>query len=264
MSGMFLALAASSLLFPAWARADATITEESSRIDGSEPATMRIYLTPGHVRVDSMAEGERQALVFDADRELFWMVDYEQEIYTELTVADLERMAARMRQTMEEFEAQIQAQLQGLPEAQRETLEEAIRAQMPPETLANIEYRYVGSGEPIGDWSADHYEGFQDGARVWDIWTVDWTEAGISESDFAVFERMGTIMEEASGVGGYDDFIPVGGEDGDLSGLPVRRVLFVDGEPDTRFQITGISAEPIDPTVFAVPEGFSEQALPPF
>jgi hypothetical protein len=254
------------------ARADVTITEEGSRIDGSEAATMRIYLTGNRVRVDNIEADATQAMIFDAGKETLRMIDYNSRAYVELDREDLERLARQMNALsaqMAELREQIQAQLQGLPEDERRIAEKALEAQFPPGTPAaapRIVYTLTAADEPVGAWSADRYSGTQDGTKIWDIWTIGWDEAGLTPQDFAVFEQLGDIMESmAAQDSDANDFIQLGdpGEEGDYSGIPVRRVSYEEnGDPDMQFEITEISRGPVDPTLFTLPDGFTQETMP--
>lgn len=260
------------LLTTMTARADVTITEAGSRIDGSEAATMRMYLTPDRVRVDNIEEDATQAMIFDSTTEVLWMIDYTRRAYVEMDRGDLDRLARQMNtlsSQMAELQQQIDAQLQGLPEAQRRIVEQALRAQIPPGTPAaapEIVYELTATDEPVGSWSADRYSGTGNGAKIWDIWTIGWDEAGLSPDDFAIFEQLGDIMESmAAQDADTNDFIQFGdtGQEGDYSGIPVRRVSYEEnGDPDMQYEITQISQEPVDPALFTLPEGFSQETMP--
>jgi hypothetical protein len=255
-------------------RADVTITEESARMDGSDASTTRIYVTPERVRVDDLlASGEPgQAFFFDAASGVFRMVDFERRTYMEMTAAEIEQMSAQVNEALaglDAVQAQIQAQLAGLPPEQRRLAEQALAGQLPqgagapaPET----EYRLLGSGEAVGEWTAAHYEGVEAGQRVWEIWTIDWSDAGLAASDFAAFERLAEAMEgfTAQG-GGSEGFLDLhADDDGPYSGLPVRRVAYANGEPELRFEITDIASDSLDPALFLLPEGLTRETIPQF
>lgn len=260
------------LLTTMTARADVTITEEGSRIDGSEAATLRMYLTADRVRVDNIEEDATQAMIFDSTTEVLWMIDYTSRAYVEMDRDDMDRLARQMKaltSQMVELQKRIEAQLQGLPDDQRRIVEQALRAQLPPGTPAaapKIVYELSATDEPVGSWSADRYSGTGNGAKIWDIWTIGWDEAGLSPDDFAIFEQLGDILESmAAQDADANDFIQFGdtGEEGDYSGIPVRRVSYEEnGDPDMQFEITQISQDPIDPTLFTLPDGFSHETTP--
>lgn len=268
-----LSFAISVLLLTAWtARADVMITEEGSRIDGTEAATLRIYLTPDRVRVDNIESDATQAMIFDSASEVLWMIDYTSQAYVEMDREDLERLARQMKDLnarMADLRKRMESQLQGLPESQRRIAEQALRAQIPPDTPAaspEIFYELTATDEPVGNWLADRYSGTVDGAKIWDIWTIGWDEAGLSPEDFAVFEQLGDIMESmAAQDADANDFIQFGdtGEEGDYSGIPVRRVSYEEnGDPDMKFEITRISHDPVDPSLFTLPNGFTRETMP--
>lgn len=270
MKRVFPILLSLVALWPPAARADVTITEESALVDGTEPATMRIYLTGSHVRVDNLAGTEHQAMIFDSGAELFRMVDFARRTYMEMTAAEVQAMAERMQAAMPQLAGiadQIEDQLQGLPEAERQAIEEVLRQQGPGLAAAvpETEYRLLDSDQPVGPWLADHYEGLEGGQRTWELWTIDWSEAGVAESDFAVFDRLAGIMASmAPQAAGPDDLFPLGGDAAGLSGFPVRRIAYFGGEPEARFEITSIEPDPIEPSLFEIPAGFSRQTLPGF
>jgi hypothetical protein len=172
--------------------------------------------------------------------------------------------------------AQIQAQLENMPAAQRRMIEQAMagRGGIPgipglgaPEPPAVTEYRLVRAGEPVGSWSADLYEGTQSGMKRWEVWAAGMSEVDLSMADFAAFERLAEMMKSMAPSGqGMDELFQIqASADGPgYPGVPVRRVSYRDGEAETRYEMTQITRDPIASSMFELPEGLTRQEMPGF
>jgi hypothetical protein len=259
------------------ARADVTITEENEDLSTGMTVTTRIFLAADRVRVES---GEGQSFTFRGDLEVFWIVDESGGTYMEMTREDIERLGERMAELsaqMEQVQRQMEEQLASMPAAQRRMIEEAMAGGgglpgmpgMGPMTapVAETEFALVSSGESVGQWTADLYEGTQDGAKRWDVWAVDFSEVGLAMSDFAAFESLAEMIQQMVPSGqGMDDLFQVeaSGDGEGYSGVPVRRISYRDGEPESRYEMTEINRDPIAPSMFELPEGLSRQSMPEF
>ncbi len=263
------------------ARADVTIVEETEDLSSGATRTTRIYLADDRVRVDS---GEGQAFIFRGDLEVFWVVDESGGTYMEMSREDVERMGERMAELsaqMEQVQQQMEAQLANMPPAQRRMVEEALAGGgggfpglpgMPDMSqtaspIAETEYTLVRSGETVGQWTTDLYEGTEAGEKRWDVWAVDLSDVGLSMSDFAAFESLAEIIQQMAPSGqGMDDLfqIEASGEGAGYPGVPVRRISHSNGEPESRYEMTEINRDGIDPAMFELPEGLSRQSMPEF
>jgi hypothetical protein len=179
---------------------------------------------------------------------------------------------------MEQVRQQMEAQMAGMPEAQRRMMEQMMagRGGMPgmagipgmgaPAPPVETEYRLLRSGEAVGSWSADLYEGTENGTKRWDVWAVDFSDVGISTEDFAAFEQLAAMVERMTGplaesMGDLFD-VPGSADGPGYDGVPVRRVSYRDGQATDRYEMTEISRDPIDPSMFELPAGLTRQTMP--
>ncbi len=241
------------------------IIETQTPLSGDREARMtRVSIDMQRIRVETADEGGGQVMIFRADREVLWTLDPAKKTYREMTKADLERMASRVS----DMRAQMQERLKDLPPDRRALVESMMKRQgmaggaPPTDAPSKTVYTQVASNETVGDWTCDRYEGTRDGEQRWDVWTAGWSDVGLSVDDFAAFQGLSEFFSALSQQFG-DEMLQVGpGLEQAYDGLPVRRISYRDGAPYTQYEISEISDQTFDDTMFVVPPDYQKLETP--
>jgi hypothetical protein len=255
LTGLVVALVA--LVSPVHAAEGVLIVERTTT--GDSTRSNQIQIEAQRMRAEMTdADGRAQVVVFDGAKQVLWLIDSSRKSYSEMTKADVDRMGGQMSAAM----AKMQEQLKSLPPAQRAQFEAMMKGRGMPGMAAaapRTEYRRAGT-DKAGRWSCLKYEGFQNGEKTSEVCTVEPKELGFTQADFAVSRQLAeffrSLMPQSS------DVFAIGTpEEQGFSGVPVRRVSRL-GPRQTVTEIVEIKRDTFPDSLFAVPEGFTRQAMP--
>jgi hypothetical protein len=157
---------------------------------------------------------------------------------------------------------QMQEQLKSMPPGMREKMEAMLkgRGMAGAAGMTKTEYRKAGTGK-VAKWTCDRYDGYQNDQKTAELCTVDPKALGFAPADFEVTRQLGEFFRQLMpqnadamfSIGGAND--PQG-----FSGVPVRRVYSI-GPRQTVSEVTDISRQTFDDSLFTVPAGFQRQAF---
>ena len=193
-------------------------------------------------------QGQRQILVFDADRQVLDIINPDAKTYSELTKADVEAVGQQMQGLI--------AQMQSMPPAARAQMEArgmgAIMGTQP-----KPEYRKNGT-ETVGRWTCDKYDGTRGGQPAGYVCTVPGATLGLTAADLEVTRQLAAFMA---------DMIPqlagqlgtIGSIQG-IDGVPVKSVNMAMGQTVTMV-LTDVKRQAIDDAQFTIPAGFTKQDM---
>ena len=257
-------LIAVGLLCALSARAGVLIVEKTEHFGRTGlSSTSRVLLDHDRVRVESKGSQNESTFIYLASTETMYIINSKEGSYMELTRAQIEAMmnqVARMKAMMDE-------KLKGLPPEQRRMMEKMMKGRMggaqgPP---AKTVYRKVGSGETVGQWSCDKYEGYRQNEKVSEIWTTDWSDFGIKPEDFAVFRSLAKMFEGLAKQMKIDMY-QVGAinpqSEHEFAGLPVRRIMYRNGKPYAKHEVLEVTRKDFDDSLFQVPAGLKKKEMP--
>jgi hypothetical protein len=226
---------------------------------GSSPQTAQVQLEKTRMRADTLGPtGEKVTVIFDADRQTLWMVNYDMKSYMEMTKADVDRTAGQLNAAM----SQLEEQLKNMPPAQRAQVEAMMRGRgIGPGAArpARPQYRKTGT-DMVGRWSCDKYEGFQNNQKVSELCTVDPKVLNLTAADVEVTRQLATFFEALMPQNANSVF-RLGSEEQGFSGLPVRSVSTVAGRQIVS-ELKEISRQTFTDSTFVVPAGFQKQQMP--
>src|SRR4051812_4381 len=109
------------------ARAGTVIQQEGGEIGSSKPKSkVTLYLDAGKMRFETQDpdnKGEKSVVIFDAGKQVMWMINPTDNSYREMDKAQMDAMGAQMSKAME----QMQAQMANMPPQQRAMMEEMMK-----------------------------------------------------------------------------------------------------------------------------------------
>lgn len=250
---------------------------------GQEMVNLRVYLAPEAARLEAFSPMLRElagealdlpVLVYRADREVFWIVSNQDRSYFEVAKADVEGV----RQSVEELAnsmgaAEAAAGPGAGTSAQAEERHDPWAmsgfsrpgAQGAAGKTPEVTVRRRSETETVGDWTCRRYDGFADGEKAFELWTVDAKALDLAQEDFALLETMAASIQGVTAEQGAEfpqalKFHSVLWQDEaeGISGLPVKQVVYEEGQPVARIEARAIERQEFGKSVFAVPEGFKK------
>jgi hypothetical protein len=109
----------------------------------------------------------------------------------------------------------------------------------------------------VNGWACDYYKGIFDKALYEEVWVANWKTVGLEPSDFSVLDGMAGFFKGFAG-----DLMPLADKKveggGTINGLPIKLVLFEDGNKFMKKEVKEIRKEDFDPSLFELPEGLEE------
>jgi hypothetical protein len=228
---------------------------------GGTSHTSQVQIEPTRMRAESTsATGARQAIVFDGTKQVLDIIDLDKQTYTEMTKADVDRLAGQMSGAM----AQMQATLANLPPDQRAKVEAMMKGRGMPgpvDATDKVTYRQTGT-DTVGKWTCTKYEGYRGETKIAELCTVDPKALGFSMADFDVARQLADFFRRLAPQGASStQFFSIGSlEQQGYSGVPVRRISTTGGH-DTVIELTDVKRQSLPADAFAVPAGFEKKAF---
>ena len=211
------------------------------------PLTVRVQIEATRTRTEMAGpNGVMNVTIFDGGKQVLYIVDPARKTYMEMTKADVERLSAQMQGSM----AQMKAQLEKMPPAQRAQMEAMMKG---------VQHTRTGS-DTVGRWTCDKYDLTQGGQKIGEVCSVNLATLGFGATDFDVMRQMGAFYStmaplmpaQLTGVSGFDQ--------GSSSDFPVKTVMMVPGGTMTT-EVVEAGRQTFPDSLFAVPAGFTKQDL---
>ena len=192
-------------------------------------------------------DGVTNVTIFDGGKQVLYIVDPARKSYMEMTKADVDRLSAQMQGSM----AQMQAQLEKMPPAQRAQMEAMMKG---------VQQTRTGS-DTVGRWTCDKYDLTQGGQKIGEVCSVTLATLGFGAADFDVMRQVGAFYSamaplmptQLTGVSGIDQ---PGNSD-----FPVKTVMMIPGGGTTTTEVVEAGRQTFPDSLFAVPAGFTKQEV---
>ena len=223
-------------------------------MSGGPPLTIQMQIEPTRMRTDIVGtNGTVQAMIFDGGQQMLYIVDPARKTYMEMTKADADRLGAQMQGAI----AQMQAQIEKLPPAQRAQMEAMLKGRG---GAAVVPQSTRTGSDKVGRWTCDKYDLTQAGQKIGEVCSVDPTVLGFGATDFQVMSQMAAFYSAmAPQMPGQLPAISGIGQGG-ASGFPVRTVMTIQGQTMTT-EVVDAGRQTFADSLFAVPAGFTKQDL---
>ncbi|RMF61773.1 MAG: DUF4412 domain-containing protein [Calditrichaeota bacterium] len=236
------------------------VTKETDKTTGKVTMST-LYIDKQGIRVETGENVGADLVIFRKDKNSFWVIDTQKGTYMEITKSDIEKMNSMIDHQMKMMEEQIK----NLPPAQQEMMKKHMQQMMGVGETPKEEYKKVKSGVKVNQWVCDVYEGFQDGAKFEEIYTVDWGSVGISKEDLLPFKEMEEFFSsmhsrnKGKGKGSRFDF---GFEDEGYEGVPVKEVYYDGGQVQSITEVVKITRQDFSADLFNLPKGLKKAENP--
>ncbi len=253
------------LVLASTASADTTIKMKITNDVGSPKP--RVSTGTMSLNADCMAsrwdgEGaERARMIFRGDKDLMWVVNDARKSYQQIDKAFIDQVSGQMA----DANAQMKAQLEKMPPAQRAQMEAMMKKMgggAPGAAAAKkLDYRKTAETRTINGQRCTKYETYWGDDLVSYMWVAPYSAMKLSAGDEAVFKKMADFMGRMTGsLGGpqKQDYLPMH----ELNGVPLLTQHLNHGKVDSETLIESVSHGPVAPGSFEVPAGYKVEAMP--
>jgi hypothetical protein len=247
---LILAVLFSLLTAPTIAQAADGILMTQRVTSGGAPFTVQVRIEATRMRTEMAGpDGLMNVTIFDGGKQVLYIVDPARKTYMEMTKADVDRLSAQLQGSA----AQMKAQLEKMPPAQRAQMEAMMKG---------VQHTRTGS-DTVGRWTCDKYDLTIGGQKIGEVCMVNPATLGFGATDFDVMRQMGTFYSamaplmpnQLSGVSGIDQR--------GSSDFPVKTVIMMgQGQTVTTTEVIEAVRQTFPDSLFAVPAGFTKQDLP--
>jgi hypothetical protein len=244
---MIVPLAAAGLLTPAAVLADASILLDSA--DGETAIKVR----QGHVRI-SESENPSTVMLFDSSDRSLVLIDTGRRTYTRVNEASAREIRSQLDAAIKEAEEQIKA----LPPQQQEMMRSMMGELLDyGASVPRVEVRRDGGRDSVDGVDCELVTMTYDGDPGMTACIAGHEELDISAADneavvamFAFLTDFANTIMPSRDRGGWE-----------LSGMQGIPVLAQDADGGEVSRLKSVTRDALEPGLFEVPAGFSEQPL---
>ncbi len=212
----------------------------------------KLYLQGGKLRVESTMREQTYVVLYDSASGSFKVLDPAKKTWLELPAGGAAQQEIVKKMVMERKDLSDVKKQQILDNMKINAERHGLFGGTPPNPP---QYRKVASGVKVNGFTSDEYEVTRDGKKVREVWLADPKSLGLEPADFAAFKALGERLGASStGPGSSSSFT---WEAGAPEGVPVRGILYENGQPSTTADLTTVSQENVEPALFEVPKGYA-------
>ncbi|TKJ37959.1 hypothetical protein CEE37_13435 [candidate division LCP-89 bacterium B3_LCP] len=228
----------------------------------SEKSQQRAYLQSKGMRMEFEDGDEVHVAIFRADKDLLWVIDKDNGSYFEMTREDLQKLKKQLDAMFKELDEQMQS----MPPAQRDMMMQMMGDKIPTKE-PEMSFKKIASSVKVLSWVCDHYEGYADGKKKAEFWTVNFDKVGIDKDEFKVLQDMGEFFSEiipnqSSFFGMFTGESAGGDKQGMDFGLPVKIETFGDNGKEYSTNITEVTKHDCPASLFDLPKGLKKDEMP--
>lgn len=243
-------------------QADNTLTYTKLGKDSAGGEAQKMMIRGGKIRIDM--PGGKSAMLYDAETDKIYILELESKKYMTMDPAVMEKMMG----ALSGLQAQLEAQLASMPEAQRAQMR-AMMSKMGKGMLdggktPELKYEETGRKVKVGDYQTEVVEVSEDGAKVVDYYVVDRKELNIGDTEYATLQKfqtfLGKMMKSLPGPMRKKMKIQMLMAKGNK--LPVKADHFENSAIKRTDQLTEISDASLEPALFEIPADFQKRELP--
>lgn len=253
---------AAMVVFACTIRADNTLSYAGLGKEGKPGEAQKMMIKGNKVRVD--VPGGKNSMIFDADADTIYILELEAKKYMEMDP----EMFSKLTAGISAMQAQLQAKLASLPEAQRAQMAAMMsklgQGMLDGGKVPEIKHVETGRKEKVGDYDAEVVEVMEDGVKTAVFYVVSRESLDVGETEYGVLQKFQVFIEKMtkSLPGGLKQKMKLQALMAKQNRLPVR-VDEVEGEVVTQSnQLVEVSNEKLAGELFEIPADFEKREMP--
>ena len=197
-------------------------------------------------------------VIFLADKDVLYVLNDRKKSYQQIDKAFVDQFAGQMTAAR----AQMQAQIAQLPADQRAKAEEmmkkyAVRMSGEP---TKTEYRKTAATKVINGSTCTEYDAYDGDTLQRHLWVAPYADLHLTESDGAVFQKMGEFADRLTGALGSvrkHDYIPLH----ELKGVPLLTQEVEDGKITRETVVESVTRADAPAGVYTVPAEYKLEPM---
>lgn len=211
------------------------------------------------------AASSKGRIIFLGEKEVLWVINDGDKSYIELDRKTMAELAVQMKAA----KAQLDEQLSKLPPEQRKMVEQSMQGALGgAEEVKAMEYRAAEERKTVNGFACRRYDILTGGAKSGEIWAAPYAAVKIEPADMAAVTRMTDFFMEF--INSMSIMMPalkharreMASFHSSVDGFPVQSRT-MDGEKvESEMQLKAVRHDQIPASVFALPEGYKQQAMP--
>jgi len=214
-----------------------------------------LYIDFDRIRIDTQGPFSDESFIYNASNDIFWMINFKNKTYTEITPKD----RAAMKNKLQEAMAIYKDQMQKMPPEQKIMMQEWLKTRMPGMSVPpKLTFKKTNSNQRVHKWIGDQYQGSLDGIKQKEIWSVPWATLGISPDDFIIMENVISKFEDINQ--NFSKWVKFGSRkwnnEKGYKGFPVQVIRYsINNQAKSKTQIKEIIRQNLDSSLFSLPKG---------
>ena len=245
-------LASATLLCAGSAYAGAVL--EFTIQSGNTTGNQTVYVADHQLRMDvNDAEGQsgQRTMLYDAADNVLTLIDHDQKTYTELDKQSMTQMRDSMTQMQDQMRQQLEAQMQDLPEEQRQAMQQMLdQMNTGSETKPALRVEKTEQHQTVSGYDCQIVNLYRDGNREQQWCVASYPVLGLSETEAGTFKAL--LASQQTLAGEPTDVFS------SIDGFPISSKVPTD-QGDYGSELIRIESTDIDEQQFQVPSGYSQQ-----
>lgn len=202
--------------------------------------------------------GPQGGMIFRGDKKLMWILEPEKKSYTEMTEADVQRMAERMNAAMQKME-EMKSQL---PPGMVEQMKQAMPAGSPPKRTVTP----MNASKEINGFPCKGYTVTTDGGETSEVWSADPKSVRLEPSDLSVFQEFADFMKTmVPGMEQMNDWARdfENPKEDQVPGIPILSIVKDQaGKEIFRTELVKVEHGTVEASAFEPPAGYVKTKMP--
>lgn len=245
-----------------FAQTEALVISSTTLDQKARATTSKMYLKDNILVAEEQEKKDKTTVMFDADKEMLYIIDHKKKEYIEMTRQDMEALNEMLQQQL----AAMEQQLAMLPENQRKMIQEQMGAAFGGKQQT-AEYSLEESGVSVKEWKADKYVGMTEGQKQSEIYVASYNELGQDPENFQSLEKFFETIKNyiqgmsksfsGAGISFFSESMP-----GYKTGVPVKTVLYNSkGEVISTTMIDSLTEETVEENLFQLPQDYKKKKM---
>ena len=197
-------------------------------------------------------------VLFDAGKDVLYVIDDKKKSYKQIDKAVVDQTAGQVNAAREQMKAQI-AQLPADQRAKAEEMMKKYAVRMSGEPT-KTEYRKTAATKVINGSTCTEYDAYDGDTLQRHLWVAPYADLHLTESDGAVFQKMGEFADRLTGALGSvrkHDYIPLH----ELKGVPLLTQEVEDGKITRETVVESVTRADAPAGVYTVPAEYKLEPM---
>ncbi|MCF6312816.1 MAG: hypothetical protein L3J39_10230 [Verrucomicrobiales bacterium] len=235
-----------------------------SKLENGAPtgAAQKVLIRQGKIRID-LPDG-KNAVIYNSVEDKIYILQLAEKTYMTMDPAMMDKMMGALTG----LQAQMESQLASMPEEQRAQMR-AMMSKMAGGILGGgkapvINFKETGRQEKVGDYQTKVIEVTEDGKKTAVYYVVDRQKLNLGDAEYATMQKLQAFLDKLMKnlPAALKQKMKIPNLLAKGNQLPVKTERYESATLKESNQLTGISSESLEASLFEIPEGFQKRQMP--